>query len=267
MSEVKTYILAPKFIFEYGPGHEPWLGNIIANPKDPLTVCDKASSSPGTVKKMDVYDWSLSRTGSASTTGSLSTTLLQVLSQSIGAEKATEWITKYTASSVEIHYLQLDTEEVTQRARTSPGVQEAMLDPVLGTKPVYIISGLMTAKGFTYSSTQRLSQDGHVSGVGRASTATQVTSYRVPGEHEIILAYELHKIAEEGWLARRRKLSVSRFEPSYAVLGDSEVSNDSGFEMWRASANDLQDEESVAVVTRTDGTINNTEAVNLVQLK
>lgn len=235
MALVKTYLLAPNFTFK--PGGPIALGNILANPLRPhrvLSALDPNASFKPEVEIVLDYDYKTTRGKGHGAKLSLWAQFLQTVSAKISAEKDVDALSKYTIDCLETRYFKVgpSVDEVAARLNV-PRVQAALRSSIfnlLGTsRPLYIITGLKIAKGFSMSIERRMrhadsmeaampiTENISVGGnVEVQSRSTEGVEFRSGGD--IVFAYEVMKITVKG-KGEGMSAEITDYYPKAAFLG------------------------------------------------
>ncbi|KAH8432435.1 uncharacterized protein LDX57_010071 [Aspergillus melleus] len=224
MAQQPTYILAPNFHFKPGTGPIA-LGNIIADPLRPhraLTTVDATilQTRYPRVETFTDYERSITRGNSRDVSMSVWAEFLNSVSAKVSGSRGSDVQSTYTMHSLQSMFFVNDPtlEEIQSRLR-APMVQavtKAGRIPGFRT-PVYMVTGLMVAKGFSadLENTQRRGGEVELSGnapspVGQVgagaglarSTSTEKADQWKAGE-DIVFAYQLLKIEIKGWKGDR----------------------------------------------------------------
>lgn len=263
MSSVRTYLLAPNFSF---PRNGPIaIGNIIADPFKPqrvLTSPDPHEPAP-VIETIVDSDYSNSRDGTRGLEAGIWAHFLQTLGFNLGGQCEKGIISEHTMHSLETSYLKCDPsdEEIRKRVQ-APRVQSVIKSGIWGPQPVYMISGVKIAKGFSASKEVAASRGGDA-GVSVPVSAevslgadvkafmrnTEREAFRAEGDR--VYAYQLLKVAEKGWWRRRRRekkiVTVEDYYPKAAYLNDGSEGEDeeelAGMEAAPASLGDFPEED------------------------
>ncbi|KAI9042926.1 uncharacterized protein KD926_004716 [Aspergillus affinis] len=224
MAQQPTYILAPNFHFKPGTGPIA-LGNIIADPLRPhraLTTVDATTLKAAypRIETFTDYERSITRGSSRDVSMSVWAEFLNSVSAKVSGSRGSDVQSTYTMDSLESMFFVNDPtlEEIRSRLK-APMVQavtKAGRIPGFRT-PVYMVTGLMVAKGFSadLENTQRRGGEVELSGnapspVGQVgagaglarSTSTEKADQWKAGE-DIVFAYQLLKIEVKGWKGDR----------------------------------------------------------------
>lgn len=160
--------------------------------------------------------------------------------------------------AIETSYLKYDPsdEELSERV-TAPRVRGTIKSGIFGSQPVYMISGVKVAKGFSASKEVAANRGANVGAsvpvsaevslgadVKVSTRNTQREAFHAEGDR--VFAYQLMKITEKGW--KKKSLMIDDYYPKAAFLSnDSEEEDDEqlgGMEAAPANAADLPEENS-----------------------
>ena len=225
---VKSYILAPNFSFQTNGSIK--IGNIVADPfrpTKPLSSLGPNTAALETVTTTELKP-SIRHVDNNSIHSSVWAQFLNVAGGHIGASSSRDMLTQYDFDSLDTTYLKHDpTEaEVEPRLRNSR-VEAAMNAGLFGKQPVYMITGLKVAKGFSWKKqfvTKReggfgvsvpvTDQIGVGGDIGRGyGNEVEETSRSA---NDIIFAYQLHVIKVRG--KRTQTTNVDIYTPKAALL-------------------------------------------------
>lgn len=246
MTYQPTYILAPHFRFK--PGGPITIGNLIADPLRPhhaLTTID-ATSLETRYPRIETFtdqDYRITRSiGRDASMGVWSRFVDNITAKAFG-ERRTSSDIAYTMTALETRYFISDPplEEITARL-DNPRVQALMrASRVPGFRhPVYMVTGVMIAKGF--SAVQKmgslLSVDVEGKGsiptpagrIGAGVSMSQSTS-RGGGDEwktseDVVFAYQVMKIEAKGWKGRRIEYDELRHKAAYLSMEEDNDSED-----------------------------------------
>ncbi|KAK5167687.1 uncharacterized protein LTR77_007386 [Saxophila tyrrhenica] len=252
MSVVKTYILAPNFSFQ--PDGSIKIGNIIAEPfrpTKPLSALDLVTNSIEIITTTELQS-SIRKVKSRSGHGSIWAQFLQTASGHVGAGKSTDRATSYESDSLDTIQLKYDpTEDQVTPLLQNSKVLAAMNAGIFGRQPVYMITGLKIARGFSMKN--QVTTNYEVStgfgvpvtdqisvgfDVGRGHGNEVETSFR--SANDIIFAYQLHKIALKG--RKTTTTNVDVYAPKSAFLHDDDDERDRDVAIVNpASADDVDE--------------------------
>ncbi|KAL4985726.1 hypothetical protein BDW68DRAFT_164503 [Aspergillus falconensis] len=241
MAQQPTYILAPNFHFKPGTG-PIGLGNIISHPLQPhraLTTVDAATLQRNypRVETFVDYDRNITREDHRDVSLSLWAEFLQTVSGKVSSGRSGNVQSNYMMDSLETMYFAADPplEEVQARLE-APRVQAVTkASRFRGFRaPVYMVTGLMIAKGFyaeiqnNRHRTEEIELGGNVpSPVGQVgaginlakSTSTEETDKWRAGE-DIVFAYQLLKIEIKGWKGDRIEYDELKHKAAYLSNDD-----------------------------------------------
>ncbi|KAM6477699.1 hypothetical protein HDV62DRAFT_372822 [Trichoderma sp. SZMC 28011] len=251
MAQQPTYLLVPNFTFKPYTGPIR-LGNIIADPFRPhraLSSVDAASLAARypRIEKVTEHERSVVRAEDNTAAISIWGQFLQNVGARLAAGHESRVTTKYNMKALETEYFVGDPDQAEIEARAAEANVRAMMkNRVLGLRePVYMISGLKIAKGFSGERKIENRTDGAVKGGSMAPTAvgdmsvgagvSRGTKKEESDEwkvHEdIVFAYQLLTIGFKGW--RKEHLEVDEFRPKAEfrfvnLCDESDDSDDSG---------------------------------------
>lgn len=246
MSRIQTYILAPNFTLTASPESPryPWLGNIIADPLLPTSrTLDKLSSGPpDNIVSVQEEKNTYTKSNGRSINASIWATFLQAASANLGGATTKDVSIKYSMSAgMETRYFEPTDDEVTARVERSAKARAAMDSGLFGRRPVYMITGLKIAKGFSLESSVDMSVAGDFGGsapitpagevsagaeVGGSLHRQQQMSYKTGKGVDVIFAYQVHVIAKKGWREKSKRLEADVYQSKQAFLGqeaDAEI--------------------------------------------
>lgn len=226
---LKTYLLAPNFTFE--PDGPIRIGRIIADPFRPTKSLSIPQTEPHTAVHTD-FDSSYSRENSHSLHGSIWAQFLQTASANVSAGVTKDVLTQYTMDSLETVRIKEDpTDKEAAELIKHPEVQAAINAGILGSAPVYMITGIKIAKGFRLTTQVARTREAHVGasapiteevglgaevGISRRAAAGDTSR----SGSDIIFAYQLHIIAQKRWW--HKKVSADVYAPSSAFLSEDD---------------------------------------------
>jgi hypothetical protein len=242
-----TYMLAPNWTFR--PGGSIALGNIIVDPSKPHRVLTKPDPSkpPTSTETTTEDDWRLHLGKKRNLNLSLWAEFLQHIGFNIGTDHDQDKSTEYTMKSLETVYFadEPPIEEIQGRVE-DPKVRKLMrLDSILS-KPVYMITGLKIAKGFTLSVEQSSRHGGNIGGsapvvaqvsIG-AGVGGSVETSRSDGfqsANDIIFAYQLLKIVPKGF--KEKSFEIKEHQSKATFLEDDHTTEEVKIEVeWSPAA-------------------------------
>lgn len=247
MAQQPTYLLAPNFHFKPRTGPIS-LGNVISHPLRPhraLTTVDAATLQKiyPRVETFTDYERSITRGDHRQVSIGLWAEFLQTVSGSVSGGRCRDVQSNYTIDCLETMYFVADPalEEIQTRLK-APRVQavtKASRIPGFRT-PVYMVTGLIIAKGFSADMTnnERRNGDVEISGnvpspIGQIGTGTSMAKSASIEEadkwragEDIVFAYQLLKIEVKGWKGRRVEYDELRHKAAYLSKNDEEETDD-----------------------------------------
>ncbi|KAK3384172.1 hypothetical protein B0T24DRAFT_74185 [Lasiosphaeria ovina] len=268
MSSVQnpTYLLAPNWDFR--PGGPIALGNIVADPFRPHKVLSRAAGPLPLTETILHADWSL-RTGSArSVHASIWAVFFDAVGVDLLAARSQATVDNYSMRELETTYFVDDppTEDIVKRIKDDPKVSKLMrLDSVF-CRPVYMITGIKTAKGFMLRSERSANVivDGAVSapvaaggpsvGGGAGVSAETSLAHGLTSPQDIVFAYQLLKISPRGWNKKTFKLSEYQSKATFLSDDATEEVVPIVVEITHATSNDFVDAGSVKSTCVVAGT-------------
>ena len=280
MAQQPTYILAPNFHFKPGTGPIA-LGNIIADPLRPhraLTTVDTAilKARYPLIETFTHYEYSTSRGTSRNNSLSVWGQFVQSIGAKVSGEHGSSLHNKYTMDALETRYFVGDPELDELEARLkAPRVQAVLrTSNIPGFRhPVYMVTGLMIAKGFAVTHETGKTRAGEIgvegsaptpagpagAGINMARSSSKEQSEEWKASDDIVFAYQLLKIEAKGWKGTRIEYDELRHKAAYLSHEDGEEYDD-------------EDEEDLGEVTATLTspenlqTLQNTGGLKTVQL-
>lgn len=280
MTRQQTYILAPNFRIKAG-SNVISLGNIVADPlraHRPLTTVEDnylATNYPR-VEMVSEYERNITRSQSSGISAAVWSQFVQTMSAKVSGTRGTNCESKYSMNVLETRYFATDPEleEIESRIK-APRVEAIINSGWLPRqrRPVYMVTGIMIAKGLS-ASIQRGKQNSYevevggnvpAAGVdlgiqgGRSHSVGDSDSWTA-GE-DVVFAYQLLKIKVKGWKGNRVKYDELRHQG--ALLGieddDEDVAEDvdhteGAVSICRAGLVELQESDSAAelIVSRRE---------------
>ncbi|RFN45481.1 hypothetical protein FIE12Z_10243 [Fusarium flagelliforme] len=279
MAQQPTYLLAPNFTFKPRSGPIA-LGNIIADPFRPhrvLTAIDEAARAARypRIETFAELDRTIARGSGHDVAVAVWAQFLQGVVASLSGDRAVQKSSEYTMDALETEYFVGDPDQAEIEARVKePRVRAVMAGSLGFRQPVYMITAVKIAKGFSASTTTGKRKGAGVeAGIPIPTPAGDVTAgANISGGVEasssdswkagedIIFAYQLLKIELKGW--RTKRVEVDEFRSKEAFLGmddesdEDEDEDDDGNAQVAASAatfHDLKaaDEDKRATSTLT----------------
>lgn len=223
MVQQPTYLLAPNF--QLKPGGPILLGNIIADPlrpHRPLTTID-ASTLKATYPRIETItydDRTVTRRSSHDASMAVGAQIARIISAKVSGTRGSSVHTNYTMDAVETAYFVTDPplEEIETRLKV-PRVQTVLKAgrmPGLR-QPVYMVTGVMVAKGLAVLQEKGKHGAGEVEAGGNAPTPAgdvgvganlsksgdMEESDTWKTQEDIVFAYQLLKIEVKGWKGTR----------------------------------------------------------------
>ncbi|KAK6359285.1 hypothetical protein TWF696_000447 [Orbilia brochopaga] len=211
-----TYILVPNWTFV--PGGPIALGNIIADPFRPHLVLSKAPPSPSPdVQRVPQKDWQFGLSQGHNVTTSLWASFADLVSLRLGGSTTRVQDENYSMRELETAYysdlLGLSS-HIKERVNKDSAVREVMRFDNPFSKPVWMISGIKIARGFTLSSGRERANGINLEAGGPAVVPVSVGAgvglevkrkkdLRFQSETDIVFAYQLLRIAPKGWKDKR----------------------------------------------------------------
>lgn len=248
MAQQPTYFLAPSFRFKPGTGPIA-LGNIIADPLRPhralTTVGEEIlKTNYPRVETIADQDRSIVRSTSHDFSMAIWSQFLQTVSAKVSGGRSVSMQTTYTMGSLETTYFVTDPSLGVIEARLrAPRVQAVIkASNMPGFRHlVYMVTGLMVAKGFAAVQEKARTKAGEVSASGdiltpagdvglgasttSSSTAGQSDTWKTA--EDIIFAYQLLKIEVKGWRGTRVEYDEFRHNAAYLSKDDAESGSES----------------------------------------
>lgn len=228
MAILKTYLFAPNFTTHLGANIQ--LGTIIVNSFRPSKWIVQVSIDIETDTHVE-YDRSVSPGVTASAHANMFAKFLETASANTGLQKDKSVLDHYTMDTLEtISYKRdITDDQAAEIVNANTKIHKAMKNSILGSAPVYIVTGLKIAKGFqltsemakskgfnagaTISITEQISAGADPS-VSQGKTLNEQSST----SQEIVFAYQLHAVANKGWWKKRR-VDIDVYAPRAAALG------------------------------------------------
>ncbi|KAH7153362.1 hypothetical protein EDB81DRAFT_791250 [Dactylonectria macrodidyma] len=212
MSNAKrpTYLLSPNWTFR--PGGKIAIGNVIVDPLQPHRAIIKPDpQNPMPIETATERNWQLSIKNNRKLDLSLWATFAENIGVKFGTTQAHIKDEQYRMASLDTESLQDDpSDEYIKALCNGPKVKEYMRLDSLLCKPIYIVTGLKIAKGFSLTATNDQSVNftvkaglEHVTGSALAAgTGSQLSSHvsaHFESDNDIIFAYQLMVIKPKGW--------------------------------------------------------------------
>jgi len=269
-----TYLLAPNFHFKPGTGPIA-LGNIIADPLRPhraLTTINmgtlKAIYPP--IETMTDYDRSMTRGTSSDLSTAVWAKFVQTVSAKVSGEHGTSAHTNYTMDALETAYFVTDPplEEIEARLKV-PRVQAVIkAGSIPGLRqPVYMVTGLMIAKGFAAMQRRGKHRAGEVEvsgnvpppavnvglGANLAKSASTEESDTWKAGEDIVFAYQLLKIEVKGWKGTKIEYDELRHKAAYLSKDEEDDEEDDEDEITGQVTTSVASEDNLPVCRSTGG--------------
>ena len=151
MAILRTYLFAPNFTTHLGANIQ--LGTIIADPFRPSKWISQVQFDIETDTHIE-HDRSVSPGVSASTHANMFAKFLETASVDVGMQRDKSILDHYTMDTLEtISYKRdITDDEAAEIVNSNAKIQFAMRNSILGSAPVYIVTGLKIAKGFHLTS-------------------------------------------------------------------------------------------------------------------
>ena len=264
MARPGTYILAPTFHFKSVTGPIA-LGNIIGDPMRPhraLTTVDTDTLTMRypRIETTTITDCSIVDGTSRNLSLAIWTQFLQTVSAKVSGGSDSSIRATFDIDTLEIAYFVVDPtlEEIEDRLEV-PRVQAVIRASRLPglRNPVYMVTGMMTAKGFRtqQESTKHKTNQVELSGdaptpigdvglgtsLARSSDAEKSKTWKT-GE-DIVFAYQLLKIERKGF--KGKKVSYDEYRPKAAFLA-----KDDGDDEEDMDVDQIKAQVTVAIVTK-----------------
>lgn len=268
MAQQPTYLLAPNFTFKPRSGPIA-LGNIIADPFRPhrvLTAIDEAARAARypRIETFAELDRTIARGSGHNVAVAVWAQFLQGVGASLSGDRAVEKSSEYTMDTLETEYFVQDPDQAEIEARVKePRVRDAMAGTLGLRQPVYMVTSLKIAKGFSASTvTGKRKGAGVEAGIPIAEGIT--TGANISGGVEtrssdswragedIIFAYQLLKIELKGWRTKRVEVDEFRSKQNFLHMDDESYEDE----------DEDEDDGSDAEVAASAATFHDLEAVD-----
>ena len=274
MAQQPTYLLAPNFHFKPDTGPIA-LGNIIADPLRPhraLTTVDVGTLKAvyPRIETMTDYDRSMMRRTSSDLSMAVWAQFVQTVCAKVSGERGTSVHTNYTMGALETAYFVTDPtlEEIEARLKV-PRVQavvKAGSMPGLR-QPVYMVTGLMIAKGLAAQQERGKYRAGEVKvrgnvptpagdvglGANLAKSASTEESDTWKAGEEIVFAYQLLKIEVKGWKGIKIEYDELRHKAAYLSKDDEDDEEDDDDEITGQVTASVVNEDNLPISRSTGG--------------
>lgn len=266
MSNVRypTYLLAPNWTFR--PGGRIAIGNVIIDPLLPHRAIVKPDiESPLFTETITEKNWQLSIETIRNLSLGIWSIFLEKISIKAGVSRTHIRNGQFNMQSLDTVSLIDDLpDEYIKALCSSPKIKGFMRLDSLLCKPIYIVTGLKIAKGFSMTGKDNHSSgvtsetgagvaaEASLGGVVDASTSTSISD-QFESVNDIIFAYQLVMIKPKGW-TKEKKLVMSDFR-KHALLSDSEEESEENVEGERDILEPMdlvESKEGVQFVELTD---------------
>lgn len=224
------------------------MGNIISHPLQPhraLTTVDAATLDKvyPRVETFTEYERSITRGDHRGVSISVWAEFLQTVSGKVSGGYGSDVQSNYTMDSLETIYFVVDPpiEEIQARLKV-PRVQAVTkVNRIPGFRaPVYMVTGLMIAKGFSIAMENNKLRNGEIeisgnapSPVGQVGAGTNLAKSASTEEadkwragEDIVFAYQLLKIEVKGWKGERVEYDELRHKAAYLSNDDEEETDE-----------------------------------------
>ncbi|KAH7210107.1 hypothetical protein DER44DRAFT_775052 [Fusarium oxysporum] len=232
MSNVRypTYILAPNWTFR--PEGRITIGNVLVDPLLPHRVLLKPDPNCHLpTETATEKNWQLSIETMRNLSLSIWATFLEKISIKIGANRTHVKDGQFNMQSLDTVSLKDDlSDDYIKTLCSDPKVREFMRLDSLLCKPVYVVTGLKIAKGFSLSGSAKhsaglmgkvggeVAPEASVGGSAHMSSSTSISD-QFESVNDIIFAYQLTMIKPKGWTGEKT-IETSDFR-KHALLSDS----------------------------------------------
>lgn len=265
---MKTYILAPNF--QYKPSGPIQIGNIIADPFRPSKpLSTPAEADKPVIESVLEYSHEITKEEGRSVGVSFWTNFLTHIGTGVDVTRGSDSLQQYSISELETQYLRdepLDDDADISRRLKEPRVQSAINAGLFGKRPVYMVTGLKIARGFSLRTKLSKIIGGGIEAeapiVTFVSTGVRVTNERRDGiansftasSEAIVFAYQLHKIQPR---SRKQTTVVDIFQSESAFLHDDDEegtdaeSEEISIEM-ATDATLIDDEDEAVLIKKTE---------------
>ncbi|KAL9618680.1 MAG: hypothetical protein Q9160_006647 [Pyrenula sp. 1 TL-2023] len=269
MAQRPSYLLAPNFHFKPGTGPIA-LGSIIADPLQPhraVTSVDEATlrTAYPRVEKITDENRSITRGSNRNVSMAVWAQFVQVVSAKLSGEHSISLRTNYAAEAMETQYFVTDpTLDVIKTRIESPRVQAVIKASGLPgfRHPVYMVTGLVIAKGFTILKEKGRNVGGGVEvsgdvptpagdiglGMNVAKSAGVEESDTWKASEDIVFAYQLLKIEIKGWKGTEIQYDELRHKAAYLSNDDDE--------------DEVEDDEIKDITTRAIASVDDMPSIN-----
>lgn len=239
--EQRTYILAPNFRIKPSSGAIA-LGSIIADPlraHRALTTVedDRLAKDYPRIAKFSEHECNITRSDSGELSMAVWAQLIQMISAKVSGSRGTSHESNYSMDTLETTYFITDPnlEEIESRVN-APRIK-AIVNPgwrPSQRKPVYMVTGVMVAKGFAANRQRNRQHSGEVEAGGNVPTAEVEVGINAARSHnvsdseswkageDIVFAYQLLKIEVKGWKGTRVEYDELRHKAAFLGNEDDE---------------------------------------------
>jgi len=248
MAILKTYLFAPNFTTHLDTNIQ--LGTIIANPFRPSKWITQVPLEIEIDTHVE-YNRSVSPGVSASVHANMFAKFLETASVNIGLQSDMSILDHYTMDTLETITYKRDItdDEAAEIVNNNTKIQFAMKNSILGSAPVYIVTGLKIAKGFQLTSELTKSKGFNVgaaipfseqisTGADLSISQGKTLSEQSSTTQDIIFAYQLHAVATKGWW-RKRRVDINVYAPKAAALGNDDRTTQDAVAVAEATAEDF----------------------------
>jgi hypothetical protein len=250
MAILRTYLFAPNFTTHLDANIQ--LGTVVANPFRPNKWIAQIPLNIKTDTHVE-YDRSISPGVSASTHVNIFANFLETASANIGLQRDKSILDHYTMDTLEtISYKRdITDDEAAEIVNSNAKIQAAMKNSILGSAPVYIVTGLKIAKGFHLTSDFAKSKGLNIAatipiteqvsaGTDIGTSHGKTLSEESSTTQDIAFAYQLHAVAKKGWW-RKRLVNIDVYAPRAAALGSVNHTTQDAVAVEEATAEDLDE--------------------------
>lgn len=241
----KTYLMVPNFDFPTDSSIQ--LGNLLADPFTPHRPLTSLTSEklPELTKSVQKKR-AIVREEEDDANFSLWVQALQIVGAKTGVKYGKNTTNKYDMDTLRTSFFKTDpSDEHIKELLNAPKVQNTMRS-TFWSRPVFMISGLKVAEGFSLSSEATAHHAGNLGGLAaitpQVSIGVDAGVSGVRGEkdsfysgEDIIIAYQLLKIWRKG-----RAIEISEYHPKAGFLGHED------------KRSELSDEIETGTVTAAD---------------
>ncbi|KAM0244884.1 hypothetical protein ACHAQJ_010699 [Trichoderma viride] len=285
MAQQLTYLLAPSFRFKPGTGPIA-LGNIIADPLRPhraLTTVEAETLKREypRVETITDHNRNMTRSNSLNFSTAVWSQFLQKISAKMSCERGANLQTAYTMGALETAYFVTDPPlDVIEMRLKAPRVQAVIKSSSIPgfRHPVYMVTGLMVARGFAVVQERgkiracEVAVGGHIAsptgdiglGANTASSSIARESDMWRTGEDIVFAYQLLKIEIKGWRGTRIEFDELRHKAAYLSKDDSDLDSESDGE---DTEDEIKGQVTVCVAGVDNLPLSSLEEINLVEVE